>query len=190
MQPVPVEELPTPSVTLVQQATTIGEAYSFLATYYFGEAPAAAAVVLTTTPANAMSCDASAAGLGAWQFTCIPLEAYAAVVITANGPDPRDVNTRVQASTVVYNTSEFKMHDSCRAWDVYGVCKGRLCHAWFVPRVLQTVSTLKPDSAERQGSDCARLPWQGPGTPGMNIYQSKFKGTAGSLHCFERNSLR
>jgi hypothetical protein len=102
-----LEEVPIPTVTLEQQPSPMGEPYMFLARYTVSGKPSAAALVIESTPKAAMRCTATQQGVGVTAFSCIPLQALASTLMTAYGPNPRDVNNRVESSVTVYNSSKW-----------------------------------------------------------------------------------
>lgn len=75
------------------------------ATYTLDDKPASAPMVLVPNPEDAMAC-ARTVGTTSTLFTCYPLRAVPAVVLTVNAPNPQNVNAPYTASLTVYNTSK------------------------------------------------------------------------------------
>jgi hypothetical protein len=101
VQDTALTQIPTPTVTLVRQPTPEGTPYVFVATYRQAGQSAAAYMTMGSSPQTAMSCTAVQQGVGVTVFTCTPRESHPAVVMTAYGPNPKDVNNRVQSSLTV-----------------------------------------------------------------------------------------
>lgn len=106
VQTVQLANLGDASIAVEQVPYVAGEPYYFTVTYKIGDTATDAAVIVTTSPAEAMYCWATDSGVGVTQFTCNPKQKLSAVQIIANGPNPKAVTTPVTASTAVYNTSE------------------------------------------------------------------------------------
>lgn len=101
-----VETVPTASVQLVAETYVTGEPYIFTGRYLKDGSPAAASVILTSTPGDVFSCFSTAGSTGVTTFTCNPLQEVSEVTMKLSGPTgDLNTNTFVEASVPVYNTS-------------------------------------------------------------------------------------
>lgn len=101
-----VQTVPSASVQLVAETYVTGEPYIFTGTYLKDGSPAAAKVILTSTPGDVLSCYSTAGSTGVTIFTCNPLQKVSEVIVKLSGPTG-DLNTNsfVETSVPVYNTS-------------------------------------------------------------------------------------
>lgn len=102
---------PSGNVTLTEiPLASDTDPLQFQATYVLADQPASTEMMLIPDPADAMSCTRSI-GATSTLFTCYPLRALPAVVVTVNALNPKNVKAPVTASLTVYNTSK-----SLRCW--------------------------------------------------------------------------
>jgi len=75
------------------------------AIYTLDDKPTSAQMVLVPNPEDALAC-ARTVGTTSTLFTCYPLRAVPAVVLTVTAPNPQNVMAPYTASLTVYNTSK------------------------------------------------------------------------------------